>query len=341
MIRKLLAADQENNRSYQDLMEETSYKTKAGNASAAEDECFFVYAEDQAYYPPETMDDFSIDPIEFEEAAGTLTDDMNILFNMTASYNRRSPQFLNTSGKLLEILKDLAVCCITKAALEKKGIKLTGLEMLSTADIYRMASFNFRKCHAAFTELSRKWETVSCQSILDLERRWFNMLERMRSTEEKIEAIRSGSVSADRMLKLSKYFAAPRKVPHGNVINHKPLGQKPAPSFPILRATAAERANRFNSGTFSRAKPFTTPQPFPPADPFPQKTKPPIPDNIIRGKNTEAESKISDDEMENLRRIWERYTGKKAPSGSGETGPGSEAAVHKNLLAKKKKKKKA
>ena len=111
-------------------MEETSYKTKAGNASAAEDECFFVYAEDQAYYPPETMDDFSIDPIEFEEAAGTLTDDMNILFNMTASYNRRSPQFLNTSGKLLEILKDLAVCCITKAALEKKGIKCVAFNRL-------------------------------------------------------------------------------------------------------------------------------------------------------------------------------------------------------------------
>ena len=89
MIRKLLAADQGNNRSYQDLMEETSYKTKAGNASAAEDECFFVYAEDQAYYPPETLEDFSIAPIEFEEAAGTLTEDMNVLFNMTAVYNRR------------------------------------------------------------------------------------------------------------------------------------------------------------------------------------------------------------------------------------------------------------
>ena len=321
------------------LMEDTSLRTGTVKASAGEDERFFLYAEDQTYYPPETMEDFSTAPIEFEEAAGTLTEDMNVLFNMTAVYNRRSPQFLNTSGRLLEILKDLAGCCITKAALEKKGIKLSGLELLTTSDIYRMASFNFRKCHAAFSELSGKWESVSCQSVLDLERRWFDMLERMRSTEEKIEAIRSGSVSADQMLRRSKYFLPVRKAQHGNVINHKPLGKKIAPSFPILRATASERANRFSNGTFSQAKPFTSPQPFPAADPFPQKNKPVILAEKIRSKNTEQDSTLSDDEMENLRNVWERFTGKKAPDHAGKSEP--EAARKKNPSEKKKKKKKA
>ena len=324
------------------LMKDTSLKTGTANASDAEDERFFLYAEDQAYYPPETLEDFSIAPIEFEEAAGTLTEDMNVLFNMTAVYNRRSPQFLNTSGKLLEILKDLAGCCITKAALEKKGINLSGLEMLCTADIYRMASFNFRKCHAAFTELSKKWEPVSCQSLLEMERRWFEMLERMRSTEEKIEAIRSGSVNADQMLRRSKYFSTVRKAQHGNVTNHKPLGKKIAPSFPILRATAAERASRFSAGTFSQARPFTPPQPFPAADPLPQKNKPSaILAEKIRSKNAETESAFSDDEMENLRNVWERFTGRKAPDHSDKSGTLPEAATQKNLSGKKKKKKKA
>lgn len=291
----------------------------AADETPAADERFFLYAEDPEYYPAETVDDFSTDPIEFEDAAGTLVEDMDVLFNMTAVYNRRSPRFLSTSAKLLDLFKDLAGCCVAKAALEKKGVKMQGLEVLSIPDIFRMASFNFRKCHAAFTELSMQPDTVNCRAVLDLERRWFGMLERLHSTQEKIDAIRSGKISADQILKRSGYFTQDRCTAQGNVIGHKPLGKKIKPSFPLPRASAAERAARTSETVRSGAKPFPLLElPFSFTDSFPELPGLQAAAELIRTKAESENSELSEEETENLCRIWERYTGETTPGRPGD-----------------------
>lgn len=317
--------------------ENKKYSSPSAGKEPAENERFFLYAEDPEYYPAETMDDFSTDPVEFEDAAAALADDTNVLFNMTAVYNRRSPQFLNTSAKLLDLLKDLAGCCVAKTALEKKAIKIKVLETLNIPDLFSMASFNFRKCHAAFSELSQRFETVNCQAVLDLERRWFGMLERLHATNEKTEAIRSGKVSADEILKRSGYFTSPRRIPQETAAR-KGLCRKIAPSFPLPRASAAERASRDPETAHSGAKPLPLLElPSSISESFPELPGLKAAAELIRTKARSGESAFSEEETENLIGIWERFTGKPAPVRTDEKDP---APAPARPAGKKKKKKK-
>ncbi len=293
-------------------MAETVTETKKNFEPVTNEEAVFLYAANTMEYPPESIDDFSIEPIEFEEAAGIMAGDLQTMFSMTAAYNRRSPQYLDSSNRLLEMVKDLAGCCVTKEALLKKGVVLKGdLSELTTDMLYRMASFNFRKSHAAFDELSRRYENVRCQSLLDLERRWYTLMERLKATEEKIGKIRSGKISVDEMLKQERIFrkaAGPRGI---RVVNHKPLGEKKTSSYPILRATAAERACRIGN-----AAPFDA-KPFPPMQVLPESADLPFPEKALadqlRSKKEPAELSFTEEEMESLCAVWEKYTGKKAP----------------------------
>ena len=306
--------------------------TEAVTENRQNDEAVFLYAANTAEYPPESIDDFSIEPIEFEEAAAIMTDDMHTMFGMTAAYNRRSPQFLDSSNRLLEMMKDLAGCCVTKEALLSKGISLTGnLSLLSTGTLYKMASFNFRKCHAAFDELSKDLARISCHSMLDLERRWYGLMDRLKATEEKIEKIRSGKISVDEMLKQAYIFRKEKKSRGIRVINHKPLGEKKTSSFPILRATAAERAGRMPSAMPFAARPFPAPSKFqaPKDMQFPANELA----EQLRKKKEPAELSFSEEEMESLCAVWEKHTGTKAPVEA-------VAAARRQQPAAKKKKKK-
>lgn len=204
----------------------------------------------------------------------------------------------------------MASCCVTKAALEKKGHSFPDLSNVDSVDLFRMASFNFRKCHALFQEITKTQSRLCCQTVLDLERRWFNALERLRATEEKIDAIRAGKISADQLLNRARVFS-PKRVPAKmRVINHKPLGEKKTSSFPILRATATELVNRTGMGIDSLLNGTAIPGlPVPTDKPFPGKDLA----EMIRGKKEPVEREMTDEEMKSLCEVWENFTGKKAP----------------------------
>ncbi len=274
-------------------------------------EAVFLYTANTSEYPPESIENFSIEPIEFEEAAAIMTGDMHMMFGMTAAYNRRSPEFLDCSNRLLEMMKDIAGCCVTKEALISKGVALkSDLDLLSADTLFGMASFNFRKCHAAFEVLSKDLARVSCQSMLDLERRWYSLMERLKATEEKIEKIRTGRISVDEMLKQARIFRKIQKVREIKVVNHKPLGEKKVSSFPVLRATAAERIGRISGAGSFAAAPFTLPPALPALNNmvFPEISL----SEQLKRKKEPAETDFSDEEMDSLRAVWEKHTGMKA-----------------------------
>ena len=136
--------------------------------------------------PFETIDAFSTDPIGFEDLSARMLARVEQIFDQTVLYNRHSAGYLKACTLLERGIKYLGSACLTKIALEKKkNISFTGLRQLSTDKLYRMASFNFRKIDAALTEdMDRKHEMT--ETLLDMQFRYYNLLQRLRSTEVKI-----------------------------------------------------------------------------------------------------------------------------------------------------------
>ena len=142
-------------------------------------------SEDDAL-PFETIDDYSTDPLSFSDMSLSMLKRVETLFDLAVKYNRRSSQFLKYCGQLEKGIRYLGSCCLTKNALEtKNNVSFPELGQLSTGKLYRMTSFHYRKIERALNEyLAEKGETND--SLLDMQFRYFNLLQRLRSTETKI-----------------------------------------------------------------------------------------------------------------------------------------------------------
>lgn len=142
---------------------------------------------------------FSFDPISFEEMASSMLTDVNKLNSFAVIYNRYSESYLDISRRLEKTVSELSSCCITKAVLEKKGIRFTGLDDLRLDRLYRMISFNFRKTHAAIQGTANNNRPFWLH-MLDMEFKWYNLAKRLKATAEKIELICSGKINVDSLL---------------------------------------------------------------------------------------------------------------------------------------------
>ncbi len=136
--------------------------------------------------PFETIDAFSTDPIGFGELSERMLARVELIFDQTVLYNRQSSKYLKACAMLERGIKYLGSACLTKIALEKKKkMSFPELRQLSTEKLYRMASFNFRKLDTALTEnVEGKHELTD--GLLDMQFRYYNLLQRLRSTEVKI-----------------------------------------------------------------------------------------------------------------------------------------------------------
>ena len=141
-------------------------------------------AEDDAL-PFETIDDYSTAPVEFNEMALKLMAKVDAVFELAVKYNRHSSAYLKTCSKLEKGIIFLARCCRTKYALENHKHKYPELGQLSTDKLYRMTSFHFRKIDRALTEYMEQKQEIS-DELMDMQFRYFNLLDRLRATEVKI-----------------------------------------------------------------------------------------------------------------------------------------------------------
>ncbi|MBQ4514622.1 MAG: hypothetical protein II969_16640 [Anaerolineaceae bacterium] len=140
---------------------------------------------DDAMLPFESLDDFSTDPVEFNEMAKTMLTRVEAVFDKAVKYNRHSKQYIKTAVQLEKGIKFLASCCLTKIALTMNKTDYPELGQLSTEKLYRMASFHYRKINAALDEYQAKNNDLD-DVLLEMQYRYFNLLGRLRSTEVRI-----------------------------------------------------------------------------------------------------------------------------------------------------------
>ncbi len=93
---------------------------------------------------------------------------------------------MKACGQLEQGIKYLASGCVTKVALEAKKHELPDLGQLSTEKLFRMISYHYRKIDRALSDYIREKNGEVDDALLDMEFRFYNLLNRLRSTEVKI-----------------------------------------------------------------------------------------------------------------------------------------------------------
>ncbi len=161
-----------------------------------------------------------------------LREDMIEIYHFTMVLNRFSDKFQKVSRALAKGLAKLASCCITKTVLEKKGFRFPKLEDLEIGGLYRMVSFNFRKCHAAIKGTTHN-NYLMWSQLIDIEFGWHTLGERLKATEEKIRKIRDGKVNIDSMLNRARMFRMQPAAPKPGNIRDLITNTDPK-SFPVI-----------------------------------------------------------------------------------------------------------
>ena len=184
----------------------------------------------------ETMDTFSESPLDFEEYAEALMDDLSDIYALTGMYNRFSPNYLSSCELLEKIIRQLGRCCVTKEVLEQKGFAFPKLERLTVGSLYGSLSFNFRKCHAAVKEGRQK--NIVDLKLLKMECRLYELAEHLKATAEKVSLIRSGKIDPDTMLDRAVVFRRSPSQTTAPSLRRIPDGKPKA--LPILGSVARE-----------------------------------------------------------------------------------------------------
>ncbi|MBQ4514988.1 MAG: hypothetical protein II969_18490 [Anaerolineaceae bacterium] len=160
--------------------------------------------------PDEPINEFSNAPAEFEERSHMLWDDTQKLYYHACKANRFSENYLKYSEELEKSIRQMGTFCITKAALEQKGLEFPSLAELGVEELVRMSSYHLRKAHAALEGIYKDNSLLGL-SYLKQEFRWDALIGRLLSTEVKIQKIKDGKLNADDLLKQDENFrGAPR-----------------------------------------------------------------------------------------------------------------------------------
>ena len=202
-------------------------------------------------FPFEAVDEFTDAPLEFEELTASLGDDLTDTYVLSTRYNRHSPYYVFLCAHLEKDIRQLGSLCVTKAVLEQKDMKFPKLEGLTVKELYRMVSLHFRKCHTAFQELKSRGQGID-MNLMDWVCRWGMLAEKLKATEEKIQKIQSGKVSADSILERSGVFS-------GQSGESRPERRTPQEisritSLPVMASYARELVKRKRQAEIRRAR---------------------------------------------------------------------------------------
>ena len=157
------------------LSEMNSYLNEAASAEA----------ETESALPSETLDDYIGDPNGFGDVTAKLWKKVSAVFDLAAKYNRHSSDYLKSCAQLERGIKFLGSSCLQKYALEQRDFVFPELKQLNTANLYTMASIHFNKIDRALSEYMEQNQAVD-DALLDMEYRFYHLMERIRATEVKI-----------------------------------------------------------------------------------------------------------------------------------------------------------
>ena len=135
--------------------------------------------------PFESISDYLGDPTGFSDVTVKLWKKVSAVFDLSAKYNRHSPEYLKSLVQLEKGIKFLGSSCLQKHALEMKKYEFPELKQLNTTNLYTMAALHFNKLDRALTEYMDEQQNVD-DGLLDMEYRFYNLMERIRTTEVKI-----------------------------------------------------------------------------------------------------------------------------------------------------------
>ena len=150
---------------------------------------------DEYGFPFEPDHLISAAPLGFYESAMRLQTQASELYSYVYSLNRHSPLFAKASALLEKLVRQLGICCITKAVLEQEGSRFEMLDGLTVGWLRSVAAFNVRKCYSAFME-DRELNVFN-GSVMDLSIRWTALDKRLTATGDKIEKILAGKIGSD------------------------------------------------------------------------------------------------------------------------------------------------
>lgn len=155
--------------------------------------------------PEESLEAFSYEGLGFEEAATKMWNHLTIMHYHAGTYNRHSEWFPIACAQLEKYIKLCGSFCLTKAVLEQKGQKFQSLDNMNIETLYGATSFYFRKCSQAFDDLYATAGLISVK-MHEWELRWYELGERLKATQEKIQKILDGKIDIDSLVNRAEMY---------------------------------------------------------------------------------------------------------------------------------------
>lgn len=156
----------------------------------------------------ESLDDLIAVPVSFLESAEMLRENLAYQFDLCVSNNRKAIKYLDSILHLIKVMKECAGICVTKAVLEQDGEEFPTIADLNPGRLYIIASMLFRKTHDA-AKMHIRGETPYAQKALSAEIGLFNMLNRLKATEERIRVIHEKRIDSQKILAREKFIGIP------------------------------------------------------------------------------------------------------------------------------------
>lgn len=155
--------------------------------------------------PFESKEDFSSDPLSFEKSALIIWEDTQKIYDHACTENRFSENYLKYCAQLERNIKHAGSLCLTKTVLEQNGFEFPQLENMTIRELAGMVSFHLLKCHAALDGIYKDNNFLGL-TYLNWEIRWFDLENRLKATEVKIQKIREGKINTEKMLQQEQVF---------------------------------------------------------------------------------------------------------------------------------------
>ena len=187
--------------------------------------------------PNEVSNSFSNAPYEFEQTSSVLWDDTQQIYYHACIANRFSEHYLVLCGQLEKNIKQLGSFCVTKAALEQKGMLFPKLEKMNVRELVCMVSYHFRKAHASLQGIYRDNDLLGI-TYLNWEFRWVGLGNRLKSTEVKIQMIKEGRYMPKAVLEQNEAFKGEPRTSGEDALSTPQALRANASALPVKGAMA-------------------------------------------------------------------------------------------------------
>ena len=178
-------------------------------------------------------------PLQFEEMASFLWYFVDLLHYAATRYNRQSPTYFTLLKELEKDIKQLGRYCITRAVMEKSGMSFTKLGETPVRDLYCMVSLHFRKCYAAANDIREKDQGIDV-SLIGWLFRLANLAERLKATEDKIQKIKDGKISIEKMLESAEVYKNEPNMQRDKSARNVPPSMRAPSSLSVMKSYSKE-----------------------------------------------------------------------------------------------------